>query len=88
MTLILFNVHKSYKAPFFNTDKASYYKGVTSHSPRDTWTNIGLDMIDIRTISSVLDHSSVDVTGKHHGQSIQEKILDEINHQISTSPKP
>jgi len=62
-------------------------KNVTTYAARDTWTNIGLGMgIDIRKISSGLGHSSVHVTEKHYSQRIQEKILDEINDQI-TSPE-
>jgi len=61
-------------------------KNITSYAVRDTWTNIGLDMgIDIRKISSGLGHSSINVTEKHYSQSIQEKILDEINAQITAS---
>ena len=64
-------------------------KNVSSYTPRDTWTNIGLQMgIDIRKISSGLGHSSVEITEKHYSQMIQEKILDEINAQITSSMKP
>lgn len=64
-------------------------KNVSSYTPRDTWTNIGLQMgIDIRKISSGLGHSSVEITEKHYSQMIQEKILDEINAQITGVPKP
>lgn len=64
-------------------------KNLSSYTPRDTWTNIGLTMgIDIRKISSGLGHSSVEITEKHYSQMIQEKILDEINAQITSSPKP
>lgn len=59
-------------------------KNLSTYTPRDTWTNIGLKMgIDIRKISSGLGHSSVEVTEKHYSQIIQEKILDEINAQIT-----
>ncbi len=62
-------------------------KNLSSYAPRDTWTNLGLQMgIDIRKISSGLGHSSVEVTQKHYSQMIQEKILDEINAQITKSP--
>ena len=61
-------------------------KRITSYTVRDTWTNIGLDLgIDIRQISSGLGHSSVQVTEKHYGKVIQEKILDEINARITAS---
>lgn len=61
-------------------------KNISSYTPRDTWTNLGLQMgIDIRKISSGLGHSSVEVTQKHYSQIIQEKILDEINFQITKS---
>lgn len=64
-------------------------KSLSSYTPRDTWTNLGLQMgIDIRKISSGLGHSSVEVTQKHYSQVIQEKILDEINAQITKSPSP
>lgn len=63
-------------------------KKITTYTARDTWTNIGLGMgIDIRKISSGLGHSSVAVTEKHYSQVIQEKILDEINKQITELPK-
>jgi len=59
-------------------------KKITTYTLRDTWTNIGLDMgIDIRKISSGLGHSSVQVTEKHYGKSVSEKILDEINAKIT-----
>ena len=59
-------------------------KKITTYTLRDTWTNIGLDMgIDIRKISSGLGHSSVQVTEKHYGKSVTEKILDEINAKIT-----
>ncbi|MCK5677037.1 MAG: phage integrase SAM-like domain-containing protein [Flavobacteriaceae bacterium] len=58
---------------------------ITTYTLRDTWTNIGLDLgIDIRKISSGLGHSSVQVTEKHYGKSVSEKILDEINAKITT----
>lgn len=61
-------------------------KKITTYTLRDTWTNIGLDMgIDIRKISSGLGHSSVQVTEKHYGRSVSEKILDEINAKITSS---
>lgn len=64
-------------------------KSLSSYTPRDTWTNLGLQMgIDIRKISSGLGHSSVEVTQKHYSQIIQEKILDEINAQITKGPMP
>ncbi len=64
-------------------------KNLSTYTPRDTWTNLGLQMgIDIRKISSGLGHSSVEVTQKHYSQIIQEKILDEINAQITKSPLP
>lgn len=60
-------------------------KNLSSYTPRDTWTNIGLTMgIDIRKISSGLGHSSVEITEKHYSQILQEKILDEINAQITS----
>lgn len=63
---------------------AEINKKITSYTLRDTWTNIGLDMgIDIRKISSGLGHSSVQVTEKHYGRSVSEKILDEINAKIT-----
>jgi integrase len=65
-------------------EKVGIDKDVTSYSPRDTWTNIGLTMgIDIRKISAGLGHSSIEVTNKHYSASIQEKILDEINTTIT-----
>ncbi|GAB5527491.1 MAG: hypothetical protein Roseis2KO_53630 [Roseivirga sp.] len=64
-------------------------KNLSTYTPRDTWTNLGLQMgIDIRKISSGLGHSSVEVTQKHYSQIIQEKILDEINAQITKTPGP
>ncbi|TLP75693.1 tyrosine-type recombinase/integrase [Maribacter sp. ACAM166] len=61
-------------------------KKITTYTLRDTWTNIGLDMgIDIRKISSGLGHSSVQVTEKHYGKSVSEKILDEINAKITNA---
>ncbi|PIB31329.1 hypothetical protein BFP77_01815 [Maribacter sp. 4U21] len=63
---------------------AGIEKRITTYTLRDTWTNIGLDMgIDIRKISSGLGHSSVQVTEKHYGKSVSEKILDEINAKIT-----
>jgi len=63
---------------------AGISKKITTYTLRDTWTNIGLDMgIDIRKISSGLGHSSVQVTEKHYGKSVSEKILDEINAKIT-----
>lgn len=63
---------------------AGIEKRITTYTLRDTWTNIGLDMgIDIRKISSGLGHSSVQVTEKHYGKSVTEKILDEINAKIT-----
>ena len=65
---------------------AGIEKKITTYTLRDTWTNIGLDMgIDIRKISSGLGHSSVQVTEKHYGKSVSEKILDEINAKITAS---
>lgn len=65
---------------------AGVEKKITTYTLRDTWTNIGLDMgIDIRKISSGLGHSSVQVTEKHYGKSVSEKILDEINAKITAS---
>tara|TARA_R110002049_G_scaffold12686_1_gene56487 strand:+ start:262 stop:1578 length:1317 start_codon:yes stop_codon:yes gene_type:complete len=65
---------------------AGISKKITTYTLRDTWTNIGLDMgIDIRKISSGLGHSSVQVTEKHYGKSVTEKILDEINAKITES---
>ncbi len=65
---------------------AGIEKKITTYTLRDTWTNIGLDMgIDIRKISSGLGHSSVQVTEKHYGKSVTEKILDEINAKITAS---
>lgn len=59
-------------------------KKITTYTARDTWTNIGLNMgIDIRKISSGLGHSSVQITEKHYSQTIQAKLLDEINKQIT-----
>ena len=64
-------------------------KNLTTYTPRDTWTNIGLEMgIDIRKISSGLGHSTIDVTQKHYSQSVQAKLLNEINAQITKSPEP
>ncbi len=63
---------------------AGIEKKITTYTLRDTWTNVGLDMgIDIRKISSGLGHSSVQVTEKHYGKSVSEKILDEINAKIT-----
>ncbi|MEQ9262028.1 MAG: tyrosine-type recombinase/integrase [Owenweeksia sp.] len=59
-------------------------KKITTYSVRDTWTNIGLDLgIDIRQISTGLGHSSVQVTEKHYGQSVTEKVLDAVNKKIT-----
>jgi len=85
----LFKVNKG-KVQIFNkyakriADLAEIDKKITTYTLRDTWTNIGLDMgIDIRKISSGLGHSSVQVTEKHYGKSVSEKILDEINAKIT-----
>lgn len=85
----LFKVNKG-KVQIFNkyakriADLAKIDKKITTYTLRDTWTNIGLDMgIDIRKISSGLGHSSVQVTEKHYGKSVSEKILDEINAKIT-----
>jgi integrase len=85
----LFKANKS-KVKIFNkyaariASMASIDKKITTYTLRDTWTNIGLDMgIDIRKISSGLGHSSVQVTEKHYGKSVSEKILDEINAKIT-----
>ena len=68
---------------------AGIEKKITTYTLRDTWTNIGLDMgIDIRKISSGLGHSSVQVTEKHYGKSVSEKILDEINAKITKVQSP
>lgn len=65
---------------------AAISKKITTYTLRDTWTNIGLDMgIDIRKISSGLGHSSVQVTEKHYGKNVTEKILDEINAKITAA---
>lgn len=65
---------------------AGIEKKITTYTLRDTWTNIGLDLgIDIRKISSGLGHSSVQVTEKHYGKSVSEKILDEINAKITNA---
>lgn len=65
-------------------DLAEIDKKITTYTIRDTWTNIGLDLgIDIRKISSGLGHSSVQVTEKHYGKTIEEKILDEVNAKIT-----
>ena len=57
---------------------------ITTYTLRDTWTNIGLDLgIDIRKISLGLGHSSVQVTEKHYGKTISEKLLDEVNEMIT-----
>ncbi|SFC05299.1 Site-specific recombinase XerD [Flagellimonas taeanensis] len=70
-------------------DLADIEKKITTYTLRDTWTNIGLDMgIDIRKISSGLGHSSVQVTEKHYGKSVSEKILDEINAKITKVQSP
>jgi integrase len=64
-------------------------KYLSTYTPRDTLKNLGLKMgIDIRKISSGLGHSSVEITEKHYSQMIQEKILDEINAQITKAPSP
>jgi integrase len=59
-------------------------KKITSYTARDTWTNIGLNLgIDIREISSGLGHSSVEVTDKHYGQTVKQKVLEKINSKIT-----
>ena len=85
----IFKVKKG-KAKTFNhyaeqlAKKAKISKKITTYTARDTWTNIGLDLgIDIRKISSGLGHSSVQVTEKHYGKNIEEKILDEVNAKIT-----
>lgn len=90
----IFRVKKD-KAKWFNNNMRKIAvdlgieKNITTYAARDTWTNLGLEMgIDIRKISSGLGHSSVEITEKHYSQSIQEKILDEINAQITKSPSP
>lgn len=90
----IFRVKKD-KAKWFNNNikkiaaKLGIEKNITTYTARDTWINIGLEMgIDIRKISSGLGHSSVEITEKHYSQMIQEKILDEINAQITNIPKP
>jgi|TARA_R100000789_G_scaffold87277_1_gene83698 hypothetical protein len=44
--------------------------------------------IDIRKISSGLGHSTVQVTEKHYGKSVSEKILDEIKAKITKVQSP
>lgn len=74
-----FNKHMKQIASMLKIDKK-----ITTYTPRDTWTNLGLEMgIDIRKISSGLGHSSVEITEKHYSQMIQNKILDEINEMIT-----
>ncbi|MEM6361299.1 MAG: phage integrase SAM-like domain-containing protein [Bacteroidota bacterium] len=79
-----FNTHIKQIAALLDIDK-----NLTTYTPRDTWTNLGLQMgIDIRKISSGLGHSSIEVTQKHYEQSMQDTILDQINKTITQAPKP
>lgn len=76
-----FNKYAAKIAALANIDKK-----ITTYTIRDTWTNIGLDMgIDIRKISSGLGHSSIQVTEKHYGKNVSEKLLDEINAKITNT---
>jgi len=84
---------KNDKVKWFNkhmkkmTKELGIDKNVTTYTARDTWTNLGLEMgIDIRKISSGLGHASVKTTEKHYSQTVQERILDEINSQITLRP--
>lgn len=64
--------------------QAGITKKISSYTARDTWSNIGLNLgIDIRNISSGLGHSSVDVTDKHYGQTVKQKVLEKINSDIT-----
>ncbi len=75
----LFNKHFTDIANILEIDK-----NITTYTARDIWTNIGLSMgIDIRKISKGLGHSRVEVTEKHYEQSMQFKLLDEMNAWIT-----
>lgn len=88
----IFKVEKN-KARWFSkyfTDiaaKLKIDKNITTYTARDTWTNRGLSIgIDIRKIQQGLGHASVQTTEKHYEQSLQFKLLDEINEMITKSP--
>ena len=86
---------KKQKAKWFNdhfTDIANRLeidKNITTYTPRDTWTNMGLSMgIDIRKISKGLGHARVETTEKHYEQNMQFKLLDEMNDWITDVKEP
>lgn len=90
----IFRVRKQ-KAKWFNdhfneiASKLGIEKNITTYTPRDTWTNIGLGMgIDIRKISKGLGHSNVEITEKHYEQKMQFKLLDEMNAWITGDNQP
>ena len=59
-------------------------KKITTYTPRDTWTNIGLGLgVDLRKISKGLGHANIQTTQKHYERLVQAKILDEINKVIT-----
>ena len=61
---------------------------MSTYTPIDIWTNLGLQIgIDNRKISSGLGHSCVEVTQMHYGQIIQEKKLNENNTHITKQPE-
>lgn len=75
----LFNKHFTEIASILEIDK-----NITTYTARDTWTNMGLGMgIDIHKIQKGLGHASVQTTEKHYQQSLQNKILDDINGMIT-----
>jgi integrase len=90
----IFRVRKQ-KTKWFNdhfneiASKLEIEKNITTYTARDTWTNMGLSMgIDIRKISKGLGHANVETTEKHYQQSMQFKLLDEMNAWITGDKQP
>lgn len=86
---------KKQKAKWFNNhfteiaNQLEIDKNITTYTPRDTWTNMGLSMgINIRMISKGLGHAHVETTEKHYQQNMQFKLLDEMNAFITGSEGP
>lgn len=86
---------KKQKAKWFNdhfndiASRLEINKNITTYTPRDTWTNMGLSMgIDIRKISKGLGHARVETTEKHYEQNMQFNLLDEMNAWITGDNQP
>jgi len=86
---------KNAKAIWFNkhfkdiSKQLEIDKNITTYTARDTWTNLGLSMgVDIRKISKGLGHAKVETTEKHYEQTMQFKLLDEMNAWITGDRQP